>query len=391
MAYQAPYIDEAGLHISSYNDIRDSLLEEMRAIYGSDIYLDNDSQDYQMISAFALMAYDVQQALLLAYNNISPATATGAGLDRVVALNGIRRAKASYSTCLVKLTGAAGTIINNGIVQDSRGIQWRLPESVTIGDDGIATALVTCTIIGRITAATGDIRTIVTPTRGWTSVTNDVPAIAGVNQETDSALRAKQRISTANPSNTVFEGTIGAIANVDGVIRYAAYENDTDAIKDGLPPHSITLVVDGGIDKDVAQAIYLHKTPGCYTNGDIEVNVSGSLTDIPIRFYRPHYVDVAVKVSIKPLTGYTDATASQIKANIYDYINGLAIGETLYTPNLNAPILSALNGQPSFYVTGLEASKKSEGAGGGPAEVIVIAQIEAAQIAMEDITIEVVP
>ena len=384
--YQAPYIDEAGLHISSYNDIRDSLLEEMRAIYGNDIYLDNDSQDYQMICAFALMAYDVQQALLLAYNNISPATATGTGLDRVVALNGIRRAAASYSTCLVKLTGTAGTIVSNGIVQDSRGIQWRLPKSVTISNDGTATALATCTTIGRITAATGDINTIVTPTRGWTSVINGVPAIAGVNQETDSALRAKQRISTANPSNTVFEGTIGAIANVDGVVRYAAYENDTDTERDGLPPHSITLVVDGGTNEDVAQAIYLHKTPGCYTNGDIEVNVSGSLTEIPIRFYRPHYVDVAVKVSIKTLTGYTDATASQIKANIYDYINGLAIGETLYAPNLNGPILSALNGQPSFYVTGLTASKKD----GEPAEVITVAKIEAAQIAVEDITIEVV-
>ena len=384
--YQAPYIDEAGLHISSYNDIRDSLVEEMRAIYGNDIYLDNDSQDYQMISAFALMAYDVQQALLLAYNNISPATATGTGLDRVVALNGIRRAAASYSTCLVKLTGTAGTTISNGVVQDSRGIQWRLPKSVTISNDGTATALATCTTIGRITAATGDINTIVTPTRGWTSVINGVPAIAGVNQETDSALRAKQRISTANPSNTVFEGTIGAIANVDGVVRYAAYENDTNTERDGLPPHSITMVVDGGTDQDVAQAIYLHKTPGCYTNGDIEVNVSGSLTEIPIRFYRPHYVDVAVKVSIKTLTGYTDATASQIKANIYDYINGLAIGETLYAPNLNGPILSALNGQPSFYVTGLAASKKD----GEPAEVIAIAQIEAAQIAVEDITIEVV-
>ena len=146
------------------------------------------------------------------------------------------------------------------------------------------------------------------------------------------------------------------------------------------------MVVDGGTDQDVAQAIYLHKTPGCYTNGDIEVNVSGSLTDIPIRFYRPHYVEVVVTVSIKTLTGYTDATASQIKANIYDYINSLAIGETLYTPNLNAPILSALDGQPSFYVTGLTASKKD----GEPAEVIAIAQIEAAQIAVEDITIEVV-
>lgn len=61
MSYQAPYIDEAGLHIASYNDIRDSLLENMKQIFGQDIYLENDSQDYQMISAFALMLYDIQR------------------------------------------------------------------------------------------------------------------------------------------------------------------------------------------------------------------------------------------------------------------------------------------------------------------------------------------
>ena len=56
--------------IASYHDIRDSLMEDMKRIFGQDIYLENDSQDYQLISAFALMLYDTQQALLLAYNNI---------------------------------------------------------------------------------------------------------------------------------------------------------------------------------------------------------------------------------------------------------------------------------------------------------------------------------
>lgn len=37
MSYQAPYIDESGLHLSSYNDIRDKLIEEMKQIYGQDI------------------------------------------------------------------------------------------------------------------------------------------------------------------------------------------------------------------------------------------------------------------------------------------------------------------------------------------------------------------
>lgn len=97
MSYEAPYIDEAGLHIASYHDIRDSLMEDMKRIFGQDIYLENDSQDYQLISAFALMLYDTQQALLLAYNNNSPATAVGKGLDRIVALNGIHRTSARIS------------------------------------------------------------------------------------------------------------------------------------------------------------------------------------------------------------------------------------------------------------------------------------------------------
>lgn len=386
MAYEAPYIDESGLHISSYPDILASLIDAMKQIFGSDIYLANDSQDYQLISAFALMVYDTQQALLLAYNNNSPTSAIGVGLDRIVALNGIRRTKASYSTCLVKLTGIPGTVINNAMVQDDRGTQWKLPEAVTLEESGLAEAIATCQTIGHITATPGDIHSIVTPTRGWTAVTNTVSAIPGVNQETDSALRAKQKISTANPSKTVFEGTIGAIANAEGVVRYAAYENDTSVEKDGQPPHSITLVIEGGEDQALAELIYRHKTPGCYTHGDVVVeidNAHGILT--PIRFYRPHYVELETTITVKPLSGYTDAITSQIQENVHSHINGLAIGESLYSANLNVPVLQALGNPPGFYVLALKVNKVGEAV----AEVIEVAKMEALSISLDQITIEV--
>ena len=44
MAYTAPFIDDAGLHVPSYIDIRDDLIEQFKQIYGQDIYLENDSQ-----------------------------------------------------------------------------------------------------------------------------------------------------------------------------------------------------------------------------------------------------------------------------------------------------------------------------------------------------------
>lgn len=387
MSYQAPYIDEAGLHIASYNDIRDSLLENMKQIFGQDIYLENDSQDYQMISAFALMLYDIQQALLLAYNNNSTATAIGKGLDRIVALNGISRTGASYSSCAVRLSGTPYTKITGGIVADSRGYQWVLPEQVTIGASGSIQVTAICKTIGRILASPGDIDTIVTPTKGWTAVENLVAATAGAEQESDSALRLKQAASVANPSRSVFDGTIGAIANVQGVSRYAAYENDTSEVVDTLPPHSITLVIEGGEEEELANLIYLHKTPGCYTNGDVVVEIVGAYgITTPIRFYRPEPVDIAVRIAVHALEGYTDDTTETIRNNIYAYINNLAIGQSAYTANLNAPILEALSQPPNFYVESLQAGRKGEDA----TLVLEIGQIEAARISMEDIEVEVV-
>lgn len=54
MAYFEPYIDESGFHYPSYQDILNDILDGMRKIYGQDLYLEHDSQDYQMCSIFAL-------------------------------------------------------------------------------------------------------------------------------------------------------------------------------------------------------------------------------------------------------------------------------------------------------------------------------------------------
>ncbi len=385
MTYTAPYIDETGMHIPTYSDIRDWLVGQMKSIFGADIYLENDSQDYQMISAFALMLYDIQQGLLLAYNNASPTYAVGTGLDRLVALNGIRRRASTQSTCKVKLTGTDGTKIYSGVVQDIHGYYWDLPEEVTINGDTEVKA--TCRTAGAITAAIGDIRIISTPTRGWRDVINETAAEPGTAVENDIALRARQKVSTANPSNTVFDGIVGAVANLPGVTRCRAYENDTGETVDDLPAHSITLVVEGGNNSEVAQTILMHKTPGCYTNGDVETSIPADEygNTNTIRFYRPTYVDVEVSVIIAALDGYTSATAEAIKANLYEKLSSFGIGESLYIPNLNGPILNALGSPPDFYVTELTAKKKTD-AESSTGE-ISIEKTEVLRIALTDITV----
>ncbi|WP_304067674.1 baseplate J/gp47 family protein [Megamonas hypermegale] len=361
MAYFAPYIDASGLHIPGYTDIVDDLVSEAKRIFGDDIYLENDSMDYEYISVIALKMYDTLSSVMYAYNSRSPATAVGSGLDAVVKINGLKRKSASYSTCVVTIAGMPQTVIKAGEVQDIAGNNWKLPENITIPASGELDTTAVCTTIGAITALIGDINKIATPQLGWTSVTNKVKAVEGQPVETDAELRERQAVSTALPSQTLLEGTIAGIIAVEGVTRQRIYENDTNdnSITDnnpyGLPAHSITAVVEGGTDENVAEQIYLRKGIGCYTNGTTEVEVINKY-DIttPIRFYRPTYIPIYVTVNIKKYTGYTDNIPDIIKNNISDYLNSLNIGDDLSVsllwnaaltanPVLTSPIFSVLN------------------------------------------------
>ncbi len=333
MTYFKPYVDSTGLHIPTYNDILEDMIAAMKQIYGDDIYLDNSSPDYQLLSIFALKQSDTLQALAYAYNARSPETAIGASLDSVVKLNGIKRKAAGHSTCQVKITGSPFTQITNGAVKDRAGLTWDLPANVVIDSNGTAYTVATCRTAGAVSALAGDIAQIETPTYGWIAVINEVSAVLGNTQETDAQLRQRQAISTANPSQTMLAGTKGAIAALPDVSRYAVYENDTNVgtvTEDnphGLPAHSVTCVVEGGTDEDVAEAIYLHKGIGCYTNGDVEVQYTDQNDYInTIRFYRPEYKTIYVKCTLKKYVGYMSSIQANVKSAIYDYLAALTIG-----------------------------------------------------------------
>lgn len=361
MTYFKPYVDSTGLHIPTYNDILEDMIAAMKQIYGDDIYLDNSSPDYQLLSIFALKQSDTLQVMAYAYNARSPETAIGASLDSVVKLNGIKRKAASKSTCQVKVTGTPFTQIVDGAVRDRAGLTWDLPSSVVIDSSGTTYTVATCRTAGAVSALAGDISQIETPTYGWVSVTNEVAAVLGNAQETDAQLRERQTISTANPSQTMLDGTKGAIAALKNVSRYAVYENDTNvsSVTDdnpyGLPAHSVTCVVEGGTDEDVAEAIFLHKGIGCYTNGDVEVQYTDQNDYINrVRFYRPVYKDIFVKVVIKKYTGYISTMTVKVREAVYNYLAALTIGSdvsasvlsniiTDCNPSLTKPIFGIKN------------------------------------------------
>ncbi|EDQ1698057.1 hypothetical protein GP195_005012 [Salmonella enterica] len=328
-----------GISAPDYQTILDTLTSYFQQIYGSDAYLEPDSKDGQMVALVALAVHDANNTAIAVYNCFSPATGYGAALTSNVKINGIARKGATNSTVDLLLTGTAGTTITNGTVKDTNNVIWRLPASVVIGVDGAVTVTAICSNSGAVAALAGTITTINTPTRGWTSVTNPAAATVGAPAETDAELRIRQGQSVAIPSITPFEGVDGAIANIAGVTRYKLYENDTGKTDgNGLPPHSISAIVDGGDVTEIARTIRGNKGQGVRTWGKTSVTVPDRYGNPHIiSFSRPTDVPVYGKITLKVFAGYTSQIGVQIQQAVADYINSLMIGDPVLLSRIYSP------------------------------------------------------
>lgn len=334
-------ISPAGISAPSYADILASLQASFQAIYGSDIYIDPDSQDGQWLAALAQMINDGNQADITTFNAYSPSYAQGAGLSSVVKINGLRREASSNSTAVVTIIGQAGTLISNGVIGDNQnlGTQWALPATVTVPVSGSISVTATCTTTGNVTAAPETLTEILTPTRGWQSVINPAAATPGNPVERDPALRKRQSISTSLPAQTPLQAIIANVANTTDIGRYKIYENDTDETdSNGLPEHSIAVVVEGGDVTTIAQTIEAKKAPGTSTYGTTSVEVLDPAgVPIIINFFELTEISILVHVTIVPLTGYVSTTSDLIVNAIAAYLAAFEIGQDSLLGKLFGP------------------------------------------------------
>lgn len=380
------YIDAAGFHFPDYPTVLAQLQADYRTIYGADVYLASDSQDGQWLAIQAQSLYDTFALASAIAAGFSPSYATGALLSMMVKINGIRRKTSSFSTVDLRVVGQVGTTITNGLAEDVNGNRWALPATVVIPSAGEITVTASAVATGATPAQANTITKIATPTLGWQTVNNAAAATAGAPVERDAELRARQRVSTALPSLTVFEGTIGAVANLAGVTRYRGYENDTKVTDaNGLPANSISIVVEGGDATEIATAIGRRKTPGTYTNGTTAVTVLDKFGQPnTIRFFRPTTAQIKVEISVTAGTGYTSAYTTQIRNAVLAYINGLGIGQPVQLSKVYLP--ANLFGTAAYGTFNITQIRLAKNAGSLAAADVAIAFNEVPTAALADIT-----
>lgn len=382
----ACFIDSTGIHAPSYQSILSYLQTQYQSIYGSDVYLGNDSQDGQLIAIFALALNDANNSQIAVYNAFSPATAQGAGLSSVVKINGIARLVPSNSNVDLTIVGQATSTIINGIAVDSNSNRWFLPSPVTIPISGQIDVTAFAEFSGAVTASAGTITTIGTPTRGWQSVTNPTDAVPGSPVELDASLRLRQSVSTALPSQAILDGIVGAIYQLSGVIQVQPYENNTSLTDaNGIPRNSISLVVEGGSAQDIANTVLLKKTPGTGTYGTTLVTATdASGNPKQINFFRPTSVTITVQVTLAPLLGYTTTVGNSVAAAVAAGINALPIGHSVINSYQYAVAYSVSN---SLYT--IKSILMSRGGATPSTSDIVIAFNEVATASTQTVVVAV--
>jgi uncharacterized phage protein gp47/JayE len=353
-------ITPAGPIAPSYPDLKAMLEELHRSIYGSDIYIDPDSQDGQYIAALATIIKDQNDAIISGLNSFFPASAQGVGLSTIVKINGIRRDVPSNSTADLLCVGVAGTDISGLIIGDDLNLntQWLIAgdpgsETVVIPDAGEITTTATCTTPGGVAAAAGSLTEILTPTRNFQSVTNAADAALGAPVEQDAALRQRQSVSTAIPALSVLAAMYGALKNIIGVNRCFPYENDTKVTDDdGIPANSIAVVIDGGDAATIAATIARYKTPGTGTYGTTSQTITNDLgAPQTINFFLLDTIALSLLISVKAGAGYVTSTAGKIQGASAAWLNALAIGQDTSLNKIWSPV--NLTGDAATGATGL--------------------------------------
>ena len=201
---------------------------------------------------------------------------------------------------------------------------------------------------GIITIPNGLVTEMESNVTGFEEVTNLLDPTYGRKTETDIELRQSYIAKSALRSNTMLESIIAELLeNVDDVISAVGYENDTDVTdENGLLPHSVEIIVEGGDENAIGLAILRRKAGGIGTNGNITVNVDGLYGDkIPIRFNRPVFLYAWLRVV---LTGDADSIPSDYaNLTIESIVNDtttLSAGEDLLTQTLHNGIYENVAG-----------------------------------------------
>lgn len=378
--------------------VRAEIAADVQAKFGASVDVSDGSFLGQLIGILAEREgalWDLAQAV---YATMDPDAASEAALDALAALTGTFRPIARTSSVTETLTGTPTTVVGSGsqIKTASTGIvfvtlasatitaltAWAPSTTYVIGDrrtnasrcyqcivggvsagsggptttaaditdggvhwrylgDGTGAVDVAAQSkdTGPIVAVSGDLKVINTPVGGWSSCVNVLDATLGQDLGTDEQLRVLREEELAAAGTGTPNAIRAALLEIVGVTSATVFVNNTDSVNsDGMPPHSVEALVQGGVDQDILSVLFANVAAGIAFQG----TTTGTVVDSQgvsqtVKFSRPANVNVYVDITVvKDPTTYPSDGDSQIKLAIVAYGQKQATGKDAVAVSVGA-------------------------------------------------------
>ena len=382
------------LFVPDTASVKKDVESEFTSVFGETLSLEEATPQGRLIEMETAARTGVISLLALMLNQVNLNNATGRFLDGLATIFGLQRKAATYTTVVCTVSGVPGTVIPAGSLAKSvAGDEFASQGSITISSTGSSVGVFAAVVPGNVPLAAGTLTNIVSQIIGWESITDSASPVFGSATENDTVFR--ERIENSKYSGVgLLSDIVSALNNVENVIGVAVYNNPqkTDVQWGGVTvdANSVCVVVNGGSDSDIADALYKTVSAGCgYTA------IAGQSTNVPytniaggITFNRPQYSPIEISVSVKrntytgsDLTADVQTAIAQWASGYVNGVDGIEIGSTVYPFEIGSAISSEL---PPIVITDVQICL----AGGTLSNAPLAFDVdEIATIAADDITV----
>ena len=272
MATSVPQLQwtEAGLIAPTEAAILAGTQADIDAAFGGGLNPALETPQGQIASSEAAIIADKNNDFLDLVNQVDPQYAEGRFQDALARIYFLTRKGATSTAVTCTLTGTPSAVVPAGtFAQDTSGNTYVLLGSVTIGSGGTVTSSWQNLQTGPIACPEGTLTQVYQAVAGWDAITNPADGTLGQNVETRAEFEFRRQNSVALNGRGTCQSIYGNVFQVANVLDCYVIDNPTGSTVDTgstnypLAPHSVYIAAIGGIDADIATAIWAKKDVGC--------------------------------------------------------------------------------------------------------------------------------
>ena len=303
--------DLTGVSIPAPADVLAGAQADINAAFGGTLNPALETPQGQIATSFSAAINNKNAEIATVVNQMDPQYADGRFQDALGRIYFLTRKPATHTAVGVTVTGLTGTIIPIGtLAKDAAGQMYESVGAITIGPAGSTNGVFQAVDSGPINCPAGSLTQVYQAVAGWDSITNAGAGTPGSDVEGRADFEFRRRNSVSINATGTPAAIYSAVFDVANVVDCYVIDNASGAtVLAGatnypLLPHSVYIAVVGGLDADVAAAVWTKKSLGCDYNGNTTVTVndpSGYSTPPPtyaVTFMRPTALTVKFAVSI---------------------------------------------------------------------------------------------